>query len=70
MLLRFVNSMRREAVPRLTGRRRRGHESIKLMLVEMLIEWTCHILKPHTNQLRVPEGICFWFLLLPCQNSR
>jgi len=50
MALRFVNSKPQKAAPRLTGLRRRGHESIKLLLVEMLIEWTCHTLKPHTNQ--------------------
>ena len=41
----------------------RRHESVKLLFINMLIEWTSHILDPHTIQLRIPEGFCFLPLL-------
>src|SRR5271157_4005747 len=34
----------------LPGLRRRGHESVELLVINMFIEWTSHILNPHTNQ--------------------
>ena len=44
------------------------HKSVKLLDIDMPIQRTSHSLVPHTNLLRVLEGICFWHYLHRCSD--
>src|SRR5712691_10829726 len=44
----------------LPGVRRKGHESVKFLVINMFVHWTSQILTLLIQTLRVPEGVCFW----------
>src|SRR6266704_1443503 len=62
MTLGLAYGVCRKPVRFLPDVRRRGDESVKLLVINMFFEWASQILTLPIQTLRVPEGVCFTLL--------